>query len=370
MAPVLFALFLPWAASAQMIVDSEHYQLKLTPVATGFVHPWGMAFLPDGRLLVTERDGALRVVRMDGGVSPTIVGVPEVMDRGQGGLLDIALDPDYATNRRIYLSFSEPGPGGSGTSVARGILDLQALQLTNVEVIFRQEPKSNGSRHYGSRLVFANDGTLFITTGDRGERDRVQDFSINRGQIIRINPDGTIPPDNPFAGRPGGYRQEVWSHGHRNPQGAALHPVTGELWTVEHGARGGDEINIPLPGKNYGWPVISYGKHYSGGKIGIGTAAPGYEQPVYYWDPSIAPSGMTFYTGSVFPAWKGSVFVGALRSRLLSRLSQDGEKVTREELLLQELNERIRDVREGPDGYLYILTDNDPGQLIRVEPAQ
>jgi len=368
-APILFAVVLSGPAAAQTIVDSEHYRLKLTPITTGLVYPWGLAFLPDGRVLVTERDGALRVVRMDGAVSPAISGVPDVTAVGQGGLLDVALDPAFKSNRLIYLSFSEPGPGGAGTSVARGKLDLDALRLNAVEVIFRQSPKTNTSRHYGSRLVFANDGTLFITTGDRGERDRVQDFTINRGQIIRINRDGSIPQDNPFVGK-SGYRPEVWSLGHRNPQGAALHPQTGQLWTVEHGARGGDEINTPKAGRNYGWPVISYGRHYSGGKIGIGTEAPGYEQPVYYWDPSIAPSGMTFYTGQVFPAWQNSVFVGALRAQLLSRLSLDGERVIREEILLQELEERIRAVREGPDGFLYILTDNDPGQLIRVEPAQ
>lgn len=369
LATFLVAFAMSSSAFAQTVVDSEHYQLKLTPIATGLVYPWGMTFLPDGRLLMTERDGDLRVVRMDGAVSPAIAGVPEVAASGQGGLLDVALDPDFKTNRLIYLSYAEPGPGGAGTSVARGRLDIDTLSLDTVEVIFQQSPKSGGGRHFGSRLVFANDGTLFITTGDRGERDRVQDFTINRGQIIRINPDGTIPSDNPFVGT-SGYRPEVWSLGHRNPQGAALHPQTGRLWTVEHGARGGDEINIPEAGKNYGWPVISYGKHYTGGRIGIGTEAPGYEQPVYYWDPSIAPSGMSFYSGTVFPAWTGSVFVGALRSRFLSRLSLDGDRVIREEILLQELDERIRDVREGPDGYLYLLTDNDPGQLIRVEPAQ
>lgn len=369
LASFLMAVAVTGSALAQSIVDSEHYRLKLTPIATGLVHPWGMAFLPDGRVLVTERDGDLRVVRMNGAVSSAITGVPDVAASGQGGLLDVALDPEFISNRLIYLSYAESGPGGAGTSVARGRLDADVLHLNAVDVIFQQSPKSGGSRHFGSRLVFANDGTLFITTGDRGERDRVQDFTINRGQIIRINPDGTIPIDNPFVGN-GSYRPEVWSLGHRNPQGAALHPKTGRLWTVEHGARGGDEINIPAAGKNYGWPVISYGKHYSGGRIGIGTEAPGYEQPVYYWDPSIAPSGMSFYTGSVFPAWTSSVFVGALRSRLLSRLSLDGEQVVREEILLQELDERIRDVREGPDGYLYLLTDNDPGQLIRVEPAQ
>lgn len=366
---VVAIVFASSAATAQTVVDSEHYRLKLTPITDSLAYPWGMAFLPDGGLLVTERGGSLRLVQMNGDVSEGISGIPVVSASGQGGLLDVALDPAFTENRYIYLSFSEPGAGGAGTSVARGHLNLDAMQVTDVEVIFRQTPKTSTSRHFGSRLVFARDGTLFITTGDRGERDRVQDFSINRGQIIRINSDGSIPPDNPFVGREG-YRPEVWSLGHRNPQGAALHPKTGDLWTVEHGARGGDEINIPRAGRNYGWPVISYGTHYSGESIGIGTSAPGYEQPVYYWVPSIAPSGMTFYSGDVFPAWKDSVFVGALRGRHVSRLSLDGEKVVREERLLQGLGERIRAIEEGPDGFVYLLTDDDPGQLIRVEPAQ
>jgi glucose/arabinose dehydrogenase len=361
--------FISTAATAQTVVDSEHYRLKLTPITEKLAYPWGMAFLPDSRILVTERGGSLRIVQLNGDVSTDVSGVPAVAATGQGGLLDVALDPDFTNNKYIYLSFSEPGPGGAGTSVARGHLNLDAMQLTGVEVIFRQTPKTETSRHFGSRLIFARDGTLFITTGDRGERDRVQDFSINRGQIIRINPDGSIPPDNPFVGKEG-YRPEVWSLGHRNPQGAALHPNTGDLWIVEHGARGGDEINIPKRGLNYGWPVISYGKHYSGGSIGIGTSAPGYEQPVYYWDPSIAPSGMTFYTGDIFPAWKDSVFVGALRGRHVSRLSLDGDKVVQEERFLKGLGERIRAIEEGPDGLIYLLTDDDPGQLIRVEPAQ
>ncbi len=366
---VAVAIIVSATASAQMTVDTDHYRLTLTTVADGLTHPWGIAFLPDGEFLVTERSGALRLVGLNGDVSEPVAGTPEVAASGQGGLLDVALDPGFTENKLIYLSFSEPGAGGAGTSVARGQLDITGLRLKEVSVIFRQTPKTSTTRHYGSRLVFARDGTLFITTGDRGERDRVQDFSINRGQVIRINTDGSVPDDNPFIGKQG-YRPEVWSLGHRNPQGAALNPQTGDLWTVEHGARGGDEVNIPKAGRNYGWPVISYGKHYSGDPIGIGTAAPGYEQPVYYWDPSIAPSGMTFYSGDMFPAWTGSVFVGALKDRLVSRLELEGDKVVAEEQFLQELGERIRAIAEGPDGFLYILTDNDPGQLIRVERAQ
>ena len=233
-------------------------------------------------------------------------------------------------------------------------------------MIFRQTPKAGTSRHFGSRLVIARDGTLFITVGERGQRERAQDPSVNRGQVVHINRDGTIPKDNPFVSK-AGYRPEIWSYGHRNPQGAALHPDTGKLWTVEHGARGGDEINVPQPGRNYGWPVIAYGRHYWGGKIGEGTHKAGMEQPIYYWDPSIAPSGMAFYTGDRYPRWKGNVFVGALSFQLLSRLELNGEKVVKEERLFKELSERIRDVRQGPDGYLYMLTDSDDGRLLRIE---
>jgi glucose/arabinose dehydrogenase len=251
--------------------------------------------------------------------------------------------------------------------VLRAVLDLDGEALTEGEIIFRQEPKTDGGRHFGSRLVFAPDGTLFITVGDRGERDRTQDLTINRGQVVRINPDGTIPTDNPFVDM-AGRRPEVWSYGHRNPQGAALHPQTRRLWTVEHGARGGDEINRPEAGKNYGWPIISYGRHYSGGKIGEGTHKAGYEQPLYYWDPSIAPSGMAFYTGDAFPAWQGDLFVGSLKFGLLVRLDMDGDRITAEERLLQGLDDRVRDVRQGPDGLIYLLTDDYDGRILRLEP--
>ena len=246
-------------------------------------------------------------------------------------------------------SYAEPGPGGAGTAVARARLDAAGNRLVNTRVIFRQTPKSSGGRHFGSRLVFGPDGRLFITVGERGQRHRAQDFAINRGNVVRINSDGSIPPDNPFVVRRG-YRPEVWSYGHRNPQGAARHPTTGKLWIHEHGAKGGDEINVPLAGRNYGWPVIAYGRHYTGGEIGVGTHGPGMEQPLYYWDPSIAPSGMAFYTGDKFPKWRGNLFVGALKFRLLVRLVLDGEKVIREERLLEGLGERIRDVHQGPDG--------------------
>ena len=354
---------------AAQTFETEHYTVKLTTVADGLDHPWGMAFLPDGAILVTERDpGSIRIVEKNGTLRPPLANTPRAYTSGQGGMLDIAIDPDYAVNGLIYFSYAEPGDGGAGTAVARARLDRKANALGNVEVIFRQYPKTGGGRHFGSRLVFSPDGHLYITVGERGERDRTQDFTINRGQVIRINPDGSIPEDNPFVGRDG-YRPETWSVGHRNPQGAARHPDTGKLWINEHGARGGDEVNIPLAGRNYGWPVISYGVHYSGFKIGEGTHKEGMEQPVHVWDPSIAPSGMTFYTGDRFPKWKGNAFVGALKYQLLARLTLDGEKVVAEERILEGLDKRIRAVVDGPDGYLYILVDENPGQVIRIEPA-
>ncbi len=344
---------------------SRDTAFQLTTIARGLEHPWGLAFLPDGRMLVTERPGRLRIVDKDGRLSEPLSGVPEVFSRGQGGLMDVALDPDFVSNRWIYLSFAEPGDGGAGTAVGRGRLKESGLE--GFEIIFRQIPKTGGGSHFGSRLVFAGDGKLFITVGERGERDRTQDFSIHRGQVIRINPDGTIPEDNPFVGQLG-YRPETWSHGHRNAQSAALHPDTGELWIVDHGARGGDEINIPRAGRNYGWPVISYGVHYSGRRIGVGTTREGMEQPVYYWDPSIAPSGMAFYTADRFPAWRGNLFVGALAGEMLVRLELDGNRVVRETRMLEDLGERIRDVRQGPDGLIYLLTDAGDGRILRLQP--
>jgi len=346
---------------------TAHYEVRVVTVARGLDHPWGLAFLPGGDMLVTERPGRLRRVGSDGALSGPLSGMPEVFARGQGGLLDVALDPHFEENRIVYLSYAEPGTGGSGTAVGRGRLTESALE--NFQVIFRQTPKADTTVHFGSRLVFSREGKLFITLGERGQRDRAQDLSVHRGQVVRINPDGTVPEDNPFTGRKG-HRPEIWSHGHRNPQGAALHPDTGKLWTVEHGAMGGDEINIPGKGLNYGWPVISYGRHYSGLKIGVGTSKEGMEQPVYYWDPSIAPSGMAFYTGNVFPAWKGNLLVGALRGAMLVRLELAGDQVIKEERMLRGLGERIRDVRQGPDGFIYLLTDNNNGRVLRVEPAE
>jgi glucose/arabinose dehydrogenase len=341
--------------------------VRVQTVARGLEHPWALAFLPDGRMLVTERPGRLRTVERDGRVSEPLAGVPQVQARGQGGLLDVALDPRFAENRLVYLSYAEPGEGGAGTAVARG--QLGEGRLEDVRVIYRQQPKVEGSNHFGSRLVFARDGTLFVTQGDRySYREKAQDLSVGLGKIVRINPDGSIPRDNPFVGR-AGVRPEIWSYGHRNVQSAALHPQTGQLWTVEHGARGGDELNRPEAGRNYGWPVITYGVDYSGARIGEGTAKPGMEQPVYYWDPVIAPSGMTFYTGQAYPDWKGSILIGSLRPGLLVRLTVEGGRVAREERYLGDLGERIRDVRQGPDGLLYLLTDSRDGRILRVMRA-
>jgi glucose/arabinose dehydrogenase len=340
-------------------------------VARGLENPWSLAFLPDGRMLVTERPGRLRIVGPDGKISEPLRGaLPRVWARGQGGLLDVALDPNFAENRLLYLSYAEDrGEGRAGTSVLRARLDNAGTALEAPQVIFRQEPSHTGPSHFGSRLVFDQDGDLFVTVGDRFDlRDQAQNPVNHLGKIIHIKREGGPAPDNPFLNREG-VRPEIWSLGHRNVQGAALHPQTGELWTAEHGARGGDEINIPRKGKNYGWPVITYGVDYSGAKIGEGTAKPGLEQPIYYWDPSIAPSGMTFYTGDKFPAWRGSILVGALAGKLVSRLETSGNTVTAEERMLAGLNERIRDVRQGPDGFVYLLTDSPQGRLLRMRPS-
>jgi aldose sugar dehydrogenase len=341
---------------------------KVTDVAKGLEHPWGVELLPDGRFLVTERPGRMRLVGRDGRLSEPLAGVPGVYARGQGGLLDVALGPSFAQDQLVYFSFAESGSDGAGTAVARGRLAERGLE--GVQVIWRQQPKVGGSsNHWGSRLVFRPDGTLFVTMGDRfAHLERAQDLSTTIGKIVRINPDGSIPHDNPFVGRAGAL-PEIWSYGHRNVQAAVL-DARGELWTVEHGARGGDELNNPQPGKNYGWPVITYGVDYSGARIGIGTAQAGMEQPVYYWDPVIAPSGATFYSGTAFPGWRGDLLVGSLRPGALVRLRIANGRVTLEERYLDELGERIRDVREGPDGAIYLLTDSSRGRLLRVEPAR
>ena len=349
--------------------ESTVYQgLDITTIASGLEHPWGLAFLPDGRMLVTERPGRLRIVAADGAVSAPVAGVPAVFGKGQGGLLDVAIDPDFASDPWVYLSFSEPGEGGGGTAVARG--RLAGGTLTDVAVIFRQEPKLDAGQHFGSRLVFDREGRLYVTSGDRGNWDNPQRLDKGQGKIFRINRDGSIPADNPFVGRDDAI-PAIWSYGHRNAQGAALHPQTGALWQTEHGARGGDELNIPQAGRNYGWPVITLGINYNGQPIGSGQPqAEGMEQPIHSWTPSIAPSGLAFYTADRFPEWKGSLFVGALAYQRVVRLSLDGDKVVGEEPLLVDFGERIRDVRQGPDGYLYLLTDDANGKLLRVGLAR
>lgn len=359
------------AETAPQVMSSAKETFRVETVAVGLEHPWAIAFLPDGKKLVTERPGRLRILDRDGRLlDDPVAGVPEVAAVGQGGLLDVVPSPDFASSRRIYFSYAEPRGVVNGTAVAHARLVETggSAKLEDVTVIFRQEPGRGGGFHFGSRLAFAPDGNLFVTLGERNAMQPAQDLTGHLGKVVRIAPDGSVPKDNPFVGREDA-RPEIWSYGHRNPQGAAIHPETGRLWIHEHGARGGDEINIPEAGKNYGWPVIAYGRHYSGAKIGEGTHKEGMEQPIHYWDPSIAPSGMAFYTGDAFPAWRGNLFVGALVLRHLQRLELDGEKVVNEERLLIGYGERIRDVRQAPDGSLWVLTDARSGRVLRLSPA-
>lgn len=339
---------------------------SVTTMASGLEHPWGLAFLPDGRMLVTERPGRLRVIARDGKPSAPVTGVPEVYARGQGGLLDIALDPQFAENQLIYFSYAEPQGAVAGTAVARARFTGPAL--TDVKVIWRQTPKVSGPNHWGSRLVFDREGRLFITVGDRfSQRERAQDLSTTLGKVIRVNRDGSIPADNPFVSRSDA-KPEIWSYGHRNVQAAALHPQTGQLWTVEHGARGGDELNHPQAGKNYGWPTITYGRDYSGLKIGEGTSRAGMEQPAYYWDPVIAPSGATFYTGDAFKDWRNDLLIGSLTPGALVRLRMEQGRVIGETRYRDGIDERVRDVVQGPDGNVYLLTDSSDGRVLRLSP--
>ena len=340
-------------------------EVGVTTVAKGLEHPWAIQFLPDGSMLVSERPGRMRKVSQDGRISAPLEGVPKVFARGQAGLLDVKLSPNFAQDRTIYFVYAEPGEGGAGITVARSRLGDRALE--SVQAIWRQAAKVNGNNNFGSRLVFARDGNLFVTIGDRFEhRDQAQNLGSALGKILRIHPDGSIPKDNPFVGRDGAL-PEIWSYGHRNVEAAAIHPETGQLWTVEHGARGGDELNHPQAGKNYGWPVITYGVDYSGAKIGEGTSKPGMEQPVYYWDPVIAPSGALFYTGKVFPQWKGNLLIGSLTPGLLVRLEMTGDRVTNETRYLGSLKERIRDVHQAADGSVYLITDAADGRILRLE---
>jgi glucose/arabinose dehydrogenase len=339
---------------------------RVETVISGLEHPWGMAFLPDGRILVTERPGRLRIIA-NGKLNPTPVrGLPSITAVGQGGLLDIILHPHYEQNGWLYFSYVASGPGGMGTEVARARLD--GTSLKDVQVLFRMQPKNHSSHHFGSRLVIDRDNYLYITLGERGERPRAQDLNDHGGSVIRLHDDGRAPADNPFVDRADA-KPEIYSYGHRNPQGLTLNPQTGEVWENEHGPQGGDEINIIHKGRNYGWPIITYGVNYViGTKIGEGTHKAGMEQPLYYWTPSIAPSGMTFYTGNKFPQWRNNLFVASLKFELLVRLELDGTRVTKEERLLEGKLGRIRDVQTGPDGYLYLLTDEDNGKLVRLMP--
>ncbi|MFO7189569.1 MAG: PQQ-dependent sugar dehydrogenase [Pseudomonadota bacterium] len=372
LAATLVCAAAPALAQEGKLYRSAKHDFRVVTLARGLEHPWCIAFLPDGRKLVTERAGRLRVIDAQGRLSPHAVeGVPEVVARGQGGLFDVLPHPRFAENGMVFLSYAEPGEGGQGTAVMRARLagEGDRLRLEDRQVIFRLQPKSRTNHHYGGRLVWARDGTLFVTLGDRGDMDRAQDLGDHAGSVVRIREDGSVPEDNPFVKRPGA-RPEIYTWGNRNVQGAALHPQTGVLWTHEHGPQGGDEINVMRAGANYGWPVITYGVNYvTGTKIGEGTHKPGMEQPVHQWTPSIAPSGMAFYTGDKFPNWRGSLFVGALKYQLVARLELDGEKVVREERLLEREFGRIRDVRMGPDGLLYLLTDDSDGKALRLEPA-
>ena len=356
-------------AMAAPVLRSEHGGLELREIAAGLEHPWALAFLPDGQgMLVTERPGRLRRVGADGQVSAPLAGVPAVYARGQGGLLDIALSPQFERDRLVYLSYAEVGADGyAGTAVGRGRLSADLQGLEDFRVIFRQQPKLSRGVHFGARLAFDRTGHLFVTLGENNQRAAAQDLGKLQGKVVRLSPDGGTPPDNPFVGRPGA-RGEIWSYGHRNPQGAALNPWSGQLWVHEHGPRGGDEVNIIRPGRNYGWPLATYGIDYNLRRIpeAQGERLAGTEPPLYVWKKSPAISGMAFYDGERFPAWRHSLFIGALAGQALIRLRLDGDQVTGEERLLESLNTRIRDVRVGPDGWLYLLSDESDGKLLRL----
>ena len=376
-AMVLIAFSAAFLAAPPALAQAAAAPVKAITVAQGLEYPWAVAFLPEGRFLVTERPGRLRVVEADGRLSPPVAGLPAVAAGGQGGLLDVVIDSGFANNRTVYVCYAEPavgGASGNSTALARARLSDDRTRLEDVRVIFSQRPKVVSNLHFGCRIVEAMkdgkpDGTLFLALGERFSRMQdAQTLDNHHGKIVRVGKDGSVPKDNPFVGRPGAL-PEIWTYGHRNPQGAALGP-DGRLWMHEHGPQGGDEINLPQPGRNYGWPVITYGEQYGGGPIGAGiTAKEGMEQPLHHWTPSIAPSGMAFLTSDRYgPAWKGSLFVGSLKFQFLNRVELSGTRVVGEERLLGDQRERIRDVRQGPDGYLYVLTDNARGRLLRLAP--
>jgi glucose/arabinose dehydrogenase len=352
--------------------NSERHSFRVVTVVDGLAHPWGLAFLPNGDMLVTERPGRLRIIRQ-GTLDPEpIAGVPEVWARGQGGMLDVALHPQFATNRFVYLSYARPGAQGAGTAVVRGRLD--GNRLTDVREIFVSNTVASGGNHFGSRLAFDRQGFLYVTAGDRGhspnngENHNSQNLERHAGSVLRLHDDGRVPADNPFVRRAGA-QPEIFSYGHRNPQALAFHPETGQLWSTEHGARGGDELNLIQAGRNYGWPIITHGINYNGQPIGIGRERAGLEQPVAFWVPSIATSGMAFYTGDRFPNWKGDLFVGGLAGMQVERITLRGTQVLDRETLLADYRRRIRDVRNGPDGYIYLLIDEASAPVVRLEPV-
>ena len=369
LAAVLLAGTIP--LSAQETFSTEKVELRADVIADGLEHPWGLDFLPDGGAIVTERPGRIRLLARDGSLSDPVEGLPEVYARGQGGLLDVAVARDFAETGTIFFTFSEPGDGGAGTAIARArlTLDGRTARLEDVDVLFSMAKKTGRGQHFGSRIVLHPDGTVFFSTGDRGQGDRAQDMKDSAGAILRIAADGSTPADNPYAdGRDA--LPQIWSKGHRNPQGFTIDDE-GKLWTVEHGAQGGDEVNSPEAGKNYGWPEVSYGRNYNGAKIGVGTEAPGYEQPLWYWDPSIAPSGLAVYSGDMFPEWKGDLLAGALKFQLLSRLDRDESgRIVAEERMLDGSFGRIRDVNVAPDGSVWLLTDEGDGQIVRLSRGE
>jgi glucose/arabinose dehydrogenase len=373
----LAALLLPplySATAAAQTFPSSAGELKVETVAGGLVHPWSLAFLPDGRMLVTERHGRMRIVTRSGQLSPPLAGIPEVFAQGQAGLMDVMLARDFAKSRTVFFCYAEPAAGGGGRiAIARGQLmeDGRTTRLAAVQIIFHQQGPASSGNNIGCRMVQADDGNLFVTLGDHFSASAMaQTLDNHIGKIVRITPDGKAPPDNPFVGKQGAL-PEIWAYGLRNPEGLAFNPADGKLWEQEHGPKGGDEINIIEKGKNYGWPVVSFGVNYDGTPVGAGKSEmPGMQPPLWHWTPSIAPSGMAFYTADLFPGWKGSLINGALKFELLSRLTLKGEMAVKEERLLQDLRERIREVRQGPDGALYLLTDNSSGRILRVAPVK
>ncbi len=367
------AAIAPFTTAKTLTVKTETGNIQVKTIAEGLENAWGMAFLPDGSMLVTERPGRMRIVSADGKVGEPLSGLPKIFAQGQGGLLDVVLAPDFATSKKIYFSYSEPGEGSESklNSTAVSFATLNGNKLENLTRVFSQQPKVNSSNHFGSRLVWAPDGTLFITLGERySEKDKAQTLDNHQGKVVRINADGSVPKDNPFI-KTAGALPEIWSYGHRNMQGAAINPASKELWTGEHGPQGGDELNIDRAAKNYGWPVITYGENYGGGKIGEGTQKTGMEQPIYKWVPSIATAGFIFYTGDKFPQWKGNILLASLREKTFVRLVVDGEKITKEERVLgKEVDQRLRHVVQGPDGLVYLLTDESKSSIYQLSPAK